>query len=149
MGRGITLGKKEKEKKKAKQRQDKAEKMEERRANAKKGQSLEDMMAYIDEDGNISATPPDPKKKRTFEIEEIQIGVPKQVEGEEEDPMRLGKVSYFNESKGFGFIIDSLSNERVFVHIKELEERIQENDKVSFEIEQGPKGLNAVRVKKV
>lgn len=148
MGRGMTSGKKEKEKQRAKQRQEKAEKMEERKANAKKGLKLEDMMAYIDENGNISSTPPDPSKKKVFELEDMQIGVPRQEEGVEEDPIRLGKVSYFNESKGFGFIIDALSNERVFVHIKELTEPVYENDKVSFEIEHGPKGLNAVRVKK-
>ncbi len=148
MGRGITSGKKEKEKKKAKQRQEKAEKMEERKANAKKGKSLDEMMAYIDEDGNLSSTPPDPKKMKVFNPEDMQIGVPKHVAGEDEDPVRNGKVSYFNESKGFGFIIDAISGERVFVHINGLSERIQEGDKVSFEVEQGPKGLNAVNVKK-
>ena len=61
-----TFGKKEKEKKKLKQRQDKQEKMEERKANAKKGKSLDEMMAYIDENGNISSTPPDPRKKKVF-----------------------------------------------------------------------------------
>lgn len=64
MGRSQeTFGKKDREKKKLKQRQDKQEKMEERKANAKQGKSLDDMMAYIDEDGNISSTPPDPKRK--------------------------------------------------------------------------------------
>jgi len=60
-----TFSKKEKEKKKLKQRQDKEEKMGDRKANARKGKSLEEMMAYIDENGNISAAPPDPKVKRT------------------------------------------------------------------------------------
>jgi len=52
-----TFGKKEKEKKRKKQQQEKREKMEERKANAKKGKSLDEMMAYVDENGNISATP--------------------------------------------------------------------------------------------
>jgi hypothetical protein len=59
---GETFGKKEKEKKRAKVKQEKMEKMEERKANVKKGKSLDEMMAYIDENGNISSTPPDPKK---------------------------------------------------------------------------------------
>src|SRR3954462_15738510 len=101
-----TFSKKEREKKKAKQRQDKAEKMGERKANAKKGKSLDDMMAYIDEDGNISSTPPDPKKKKVFNVEDMQIGVPKYVPGSEEDSVRTGTVSFFNNEKGFGFIKD-------------------------------------------
>jgi len=89
-----TFNKKEKEKKRLKQRQDKLEKMEERKANAKKGQSLEDMMAYIDENGNISSTPPDPKKRKVFNVEDMQTGVPKHVE-EEPDAVREGTVSFF------------------------------------------------------
>ena len=80
-----TFSKKEKEKNRLKKRQDKAEKMEERKANAKKGKTLEEMMAYIDENGNISSTPPDPRKKKIFKQEEIQVGVPIQEAGKEED----------------------------------------------------------------
>ena len=58
---GETFNKKEKEKKRAKQKKDKAEKMEERKANVKKCKSLDEMMAYIDENGNISSTPPRPQ----------------------------------------------------------------------------------------
>src|SRR4051812_39479022 len=57
---GETFGKKEKEKKRLKDRQEKQEKMEHRKANAKKGKSLDEMMAYMDENGNLSSTPPDP-----------------------------------------------------------------------------------------
>ena len=59
-----TFNKREKEKKRLKQQQEKREKMEERKANAKKGKSLDEMLAYIDENGNLSSTPPDPKKKK-------------------------------------------------------------------------------------
>ncbi|MBZ5855915.1 cold-shock protein [Flavihumibacter profundi] len=143
-----TFGKKEKEKKRNKQRQDKAEKMEERKANAKKGKSLEEMMAYIDENGNISSTPPDPRRMKTFKVEEMQIGVPKQVPGEPEDLIRTGTVTFFNEGKGFGFIKDSQTQESVFVHVNQLTERIGENDKVNFEVQMGPKGPSATNVKK-
>ena len=54
-----TFSKKEKDKKRLKQRRDKAEKMEDRKANARKGKSLEEMMAYIDENGNLSSAPPE------------------------------------------------------------------------------------------
>jgi hypothetical protein len=59
-----TFSKKEKEKKRLKKQRDKIEKMKERKINAKKGKTLEDMMAYIDENGNISSTPPEPQKMK-------------------------------------------------------------------------------------
>ncbi|MGB8193104.1 MAG: cold shock domain-containing protein, partial [Chitinophagaceae bacterium] len=115
-----TFGKKEKEKKRLKDRQDKAEKMEKRNANAKKGKSLDEMMAYIDENGNISSTPPDPRKKKVFNQEDMQIRVPRQDEIEQEDVTRMGVVSFFNDEKGFGFINDLKSGERIFVHVRQL-----------------------------
>lgn len=144
-----TFSKKEKEKKRAKQRQDKAEKMEERKANAKKGKSLEEMMAYLDENGNISSTPPDPRKKKVFKAEDMQIAIPKLVAGEPEELVRSGTVTFFNDAKGFGFIKDLQTQESVFIHVNQLSERITENDKVTFEVQMGPKGPNAVNVKKV
>ena len=144
---GDTFGKKEKEKKRAKQRQDKAEKMEERKANAKKGKSLDEMMAYIDENGNISDTPPDPKKMKVFKQEDINIGVPK-FEEREEDLIRTGVVTYFNNDKGFGFINDLQTQERVFVHVNQLSAPRKEGDKLTFEVEMGPKGPSAINVKK-
>jgi cold shock CspA family protein len=144
-----TFGKKEKEKKKLKERKEKAEKMEERRANAKKGKSLEEMMAYVDEDGNISSTPLDPKKKKIFKQEDMQISVPKLEDRPEAESERKGVVTFFNDEKGFGFINDLQTQERVFIHINQLSEPIREHDKVIFEVERGPKGLNAVNVKKI
>lgn len=144
-----TFGKKEKEKQRKKKRQDKAEKMEERKMNAKKGKSLDDMMAYLDENGNISSTPPDPRRKMTFKLEDMEIGVPKQRPADPADAFRSGVVTFFNDAKGFGFIKDMQSQESVFVHVNQLSERISENDKVSFEVEMGPKGLNATNVKKI
>jgi cold shock protein len=63
--------------------------------------------------------------------------------------MKTGKVKFFNIEKGFGFIKDNDSNEEYFVHHSKLIDKIKENDEVSFELEQGKKGLNAVNVKKV
>lgn len=142
-----TFNKKEKEKLRQKQKQEKKEKMEERKANQVKGRSLDDMMAYIDEDGNIVSSPPDPKKKRVYNLEEIEIGVPKSVEVEG-DNLHEGRIDYFNESKGFGFIIDT-RGEKIFFHVNQLTEQVRERDKVSFEVERGPKGWNAVGVKKI
>jgi cold shock CspA family protein len=150
MGRSIeTFSKKEREKKKFKKQQDKKEKAEDRKANSDKGKSLEDMMAYIDDNGNITSTPPDPTKRKKIITEDIQIAVPKQETLAPPDPVRKGTVAFFNESKGYGFIKDSQSQESIFVHVNGLEEAIQENDKVTFETEQGQKGPNAIKVKKV
>ncbi len=143
-----TFGKKEKEKKKQKNRLDKKEKMEERRANAKKGKSLEDMMAYIDENGNISATPPDPKKMRVFKQEDMQIGTPRYEPGAEEIE-KTGIITFFNQDKGFGFVRDLQSQESIFIHINQLDGPVKENDKISFEVEKGPKGYNAINAKKI
>jgi CspA family cold shock protein len=64
--------------------------------------------------------------------------------------MQTGTVKFFNEAKGFGFIKADASGEEIFVHVTALNgQTIKENDKVSFETEQGKKGLNAVRIQKV
>ena len=143
-----TFNKKEKEKKRLKKQQEKKENAQERKASAVKGKTLDQMMAYIDENGNISSTPPDPMKKKKFNSEDIQIGIAKQVPGEVEGP-RKGTITFFNESKGYGFIKDSTTQESIFVHINGLIDAVKENDKVSFEMEQGQKGPNAVSVKKI
>ncbi|WP_026898239.1 cold-shock protein [Daejeonella oryzae] len=150
MGRPTeTFNKKEKEKKRLKKQQEKKENALERKASAVKGKSLEDMMAYIDENGNISSTPPDPTKKKKFNSEDIQIGIAKQDPSEQEEGPRTGSITFFNESKGYGFIKDLTTQESVFVHINGLVDPVKENDKVTFEVEQGQKGPNAVNVKKV
>jgi cold shock CspA family protein len=143
-----SFGKREKEMKRLKERQEKQEKMQERKAGNKTAKSLNDMMAYIDENGNLSSVPPDPSKKRIINAEDVQIGVPK-YEHTEEELTRTGVVAFFNDSKGFGFINEANTGERFFVHISQLTEPIAERDRVTFEIERGDRGLNAVNVKKI
>lgn len=144
-----TFSKKEKEKARQKKRKDKEEKREERKATAKKGLSLEDMMVYVDENGNITSTPPDPKRRREIDQADIQIGVVRQEDRVPEDTLRQGVVTFFNASKGYGFIRDLKSQESVFVHINGLVDAITEKDKVTFEITMTPKGASAIGVKKV
>ncbi|WP_439882535.1 cold-shock protein [Pontibacter sp. MBLB2868] len=62
--------------------------------------------------------------------------------------MNNGTVKFFNESKGFGFIKDENSNQEYFVHVSGLIDEIRENDRVTFELQEGRKGLNAVNVKR-
>src|SRR5450631_2624218 len=101
---GETWNKKEREKKKQKEKQEKLERKQERKDNAKEGKSLNDMLAYVDENGNISSTPPDPRKKINIKLEDIEIGVPQQRAVDPADLIRKGIVTFFNESKGYGFI---------------------------------------------
>ena len=141
--------KKEREKRKQKERRDKADKMKERKENAGKSKGLDDMMAYVDENGVITSTPPDPRKRKEIKLEDIEIGVPEYVPPTQEELNRTGKITFFNHEKGFGFIKDQLSQESIFVHANNMSEPVKENDKVSFEIGNGPKGPMAVNVKKL
>jgi cold shock CspA family protein len=149
MGRSQeTFSKKEREKQKVRKRQDKEMKREERKSNSDKGKSLEEMMAYVDENGNITAVPPDPKKKKEIKAEDISLSASRQPD-EAPDTEHTGRVTMFNQSKGYGFIKDDISKEGIFVHINQCSEAITENDKVSFKIEQSPKGVAAIDVKKI
>jgi len=139
--------KKERQKNKMKQRQDKAEKMQDRKEHAKKGKSLNDMMAYVDENGNLSNTPPDRRRMVEIKAEDIEIGVPKYVPPTQAELTRSGKITFFNHDKGFGFIKDLVSQESVFVHVNNLSGNVKENDKVSFEVEMGQRGPSAINVK--
>ena len=142
-----TWNKREREKQKQQERKEKEERKQERKENAKKGKSLDEMMAYLDENGNISSTPPDPRKKIVVNVEDIEIGVPKQRPLEPGELLRKGIVTFFNHDKGYGFIKDMQTQESIFVHINSSADELKENSRVVFEVEKGPKGLNAVNVR--
>lgn len=145
MGRSQeTFNKKEVRNKKDKKRKDKEKKKLERKESGTS--SFEDMIAYVDENGMITSTPPDPSKRIETKLEDIEVSTPK---GNtiDFDPIRKGVVSFFNDSKGYGFIKDSETSESIFVHINNLIDSIKENNMVTFEVEPGQKGPTAVRVK--
>lgn len=142
-----TFGKKEKEKKRLKKREEKARKKEERKANAEKGGEI--TFSYVDENGHLTDTPPDPTKKIEIEAEDIIIGIPKKEEGDEEDSALTGRVEFFDDTKGYGFIKETNTQEKYFVHVSGTLEEIKEGETVTFELERGLKGMNAVRVSKV
>lgn len=144
MGRSQeTFGKKEVRNKKAKKKREKEAKRQEKRGQDKK--SLDDMIMYVDANGNFTETPPDPSLKEEIEIEDIEISVSKR-EDVEEEIERTGTVTFFNDDKGFGFIKDTVSGESVFVHINNTLEPIKENNLVKFEVEMGTQGPVAVKV---
>ncbi len=146
MGRSQdTFNKKEVRNKKEKKRKDKEAKRLARKDNEKSG-DLIDMIAYVDENGVIVDTPPDPDKKSEVELDSIDVSVPKR-DDIPYDPIRNGVVTFFNESKGFGFIRDLETQESIFVHANNLLEPIKDNNTVTFEVEMGPKGPSAFKVK--
>lgn len=142
-----TFNKREKEKKRLQKAKDKEQRKEERKAN-KESKSFEDMIAYVDENGNFSSTPPDMLKKKV--IRESDIDLTSRNKGGVASPgFRTGVVKFFEKDKGYGFIKDSQSSEEFFFHFSSAGFPIAQSDNVSFETEQGPKGMNAVRIKKV
>jgi cold shock CspA family protein len=141
-----TFGKKDVRSKQEKKRKEKVQKRLERKEN-KGGSSLDDMIAYVDEFGNITDTPPDHSQRTTVQAEDIAVGVPKAAEPDPADLIRTGIVTFFDDNKGFGFIKDMADQKDVFVHLNGLLEPIKEGNKVTFEVEKGLKGLNAFNVK--
>jgi cold shock CspA family protein len=147
MGRSQeTFGKKEVQNKKEKKRKEKEKKRLAKKESEKKT-SLDDMIAYVDENGMITSTPPDLTKKKDIKLEDIEIGIPTRESDQNIDPIRKGIVSFFNESKGFGFIKDTETKQDVFVHVNNVLEDIKEGNIVTFEVEMGQKGPTAVNVK--
>lgn len=140
-----TFTKRERERQRLKKQMDKKDKMQERKSNKEKGKSLNDMLAYVDENGNLTDKPVDPRKKQVFKKEDMLIAIPK-MEDIPEEALRTGAITFFNFDKGFGFITDHTSQERIFVHMSELTFNVRENDKVQYNIEKGPKGPVAINV---
>ncbi len=146
MGRSQeTYNKKEVRNKKEKKRKEKEQKRQDRRDNDKSG-NFEDMIAYVDENGMITSTPPDPEKKNVIKTEDIEIST-RRLEDIPFDPEKKGTVTFYNETKGFGFIRESETQMSVFVHVNQLLEPIKEGNLVSFIIEKGVKGPTATQVK--
>ena len=145
MGRSSeSFNKKDVRKKKEKKRKDKMAKKLARKDTDSK--SLDDMIAYVDEFGNITSKPQDPADKEETNAEDIEVSIPKS-DGTSRSKERTGTVTNFYDSKGFGFIRDADTKESIFVHINNTHEDIAEGNKVSFETEKGQKGLAAINVK--
>lgn len=139
--------KKEIQQSKAKKRQEKEKKRLERKENSKQGSGLDDMIAYVDEFGNITSEPQDLSKREALNAEDIEIKTQRKSETDQQNKIRTGIITFFNDSKGFGFIKDLTTQESIFVHVRGLLEPVTENNKVTFEVEKGLKGLNAYNVK--
>jgi len=146
MGRSKeTFGKKEVRDKRAKKRKEKEKKRLEKKEQGKKG-DLDDMIAWVDENGVIISEPPDKSQKEEVKAENIEVAVPK-AEFRINNKIRTGRLKNFDESKGYGFIIDSESRDSIFVHANDCDGELKQGVRVQFETERGAKGIKAVNVK--
>jgi cold shock CspA family protein len=143
-----SFNKRDNEKKKLQKRKEKEQRKEERKSNGKEGKTFEQMLAYVDENGNLTSTPPDPFKKKVIKESDIEL-TSRNKGGNTPNYMRTGMIKFFDTSKGFGFVKDDQSAEEYFFYHKSADYPVAQFDRVSFETEMGPKGQNAVRISKV
>jgi cold shock CspA family protein len=141
--------KRDKEIKKRQRRKIKEERKQERKNDSNKGKGFEAMIAYVDENGQLSSTPPDPSKKKEIKVEDIQLGARKEDEGAQLKYLHEGRVSFFNEEKGYGFLKDNSTKESHFFHLNGLLTPVKLNDRVSFQKAKGTKGIDAVSISKL
>ena len=131
-----SFGKRENEKKKQAKRLEKQKRKEERQATGTS--SFDDMIAYVDENGNFTDVPPEERKKEAVKLEDIVIAVPKKDDSEPE--IQRGRVEHFNEGK------DLTSGEKYFFHVSSAPAGISEGNTVTFETERSARGMNAINI---
>lgn len=139
-----SFGKRENEKKKQAKRLEKQKRKEERQSSGPS--SMDEMIAWVDENGNLTNVPPDERDvvKTEIKLEDIAVSTPKK-EDIEIEPFK-GRVDYFNADKGYGFIRETGSGEKYFFHISAAPAGITEGNAVEFELERGTRGMNAVKI---
>ena len=141
----ISFTKRDLEKKKQEKRLAKQQKKEERKNSGTS--SFEDMIAYVDENGVITDTP-------FFffvffleiDISTIEVSTPRKTD----EPVITeyeGRVEFFNTSKGYGFIKNLKNAEKYFFHVSGLQDEVTDGNLVTFKLERGPRGMNAVEIK--
>ena len=141
-----TFNKLEREKNKAKKREEKRKKMAARREAKARGEFKQDEFVYVDFNGNFTDTPPDPDEKEQISLESIVISPTKK---DDVDTRVNGKVTFYDDEKGFGFIKNPLSHDSHFFHFSECPDPLAIGDKVEFELIRGEKGMNAVKITKL
>jgi cold shock CspA family protein len=139
-----SFSKKENIKKKLQKQKEKAMRREERKDANDKGKSLDDMIMYVDANGQLTSTPPEKRDENDeFNLDDIQLGA---APIEAEEVVKSGIVTFLSD-KGYGFITQENSKDNIFFHSNNCTEIVKKGNKVSFEIERSPKGLVAVDIK--
>lgn len=142
MARPAVFGKRENEKKKQARRIEKQNRKEEKKLSGKVN-NFDDMIAYVDVNGVITSTPPENNcKKEEINHEDIVISTPKQ----EAPTILKGRVEHLNALKGYGFIKDLSGTDKYFFHVSNVLVDIVENDIVTFDLERGKRGMNAINI---
>ncbi|WP_312557370.1 cold shock domain-containing protein [Empedobacter brevis] len=138
-----SYSKKENIKKKEKKREEKRLQREERKTNNNKGKSLEEMIAYVDINGNLTDVPPHLQNR------EEDLLSRQENPNEVVDPAKLytGIVNSLNE-KGFGFITEETTNDSIFFHQSQLKQEVKKYDKVTYKKEVSEKGFRAIEINK-
>lgn len=142
MAKSNSFNKREVEKNKQQKRKEKLQRKEERKAGGSK--SFDEMIAYVDENGVISNTPPNPERKQEVDVEDIVVSTPKKEDMKE--IVLKGRVEHFNPDKGYGFIKNLSNTEKYFFHISNAPATIAQGNTVTFELERGERGLSAIKV---
>lgn len=140
-----SFSKKENFKKKQQKQKEKAQKREERKSSNNKGKSLDDMIMYVDANGQLTSTPPDHAEREEIDINNIQLGA---APIEAEEVRKTGIITFFSE-KGYGFITEDKSKENIFFHSNNCAEPVKKGNKVSYEKEKSPKGFSAIDIQLV
>lgn len=138
-----TWNKRDREQKKRNAKKQKEERKLERKESSAKGKSLEDMLAYVDENGDLSSTPPDKSVKIN---NKVPVNVANSNALNPDKHKKTGIVTFFDAMKGYGFIRDTRTQESIFVHMNSSSVELKLNLRVDFEVEKGVKGLAAVNV---
>lgn len=140
-----SFSKKENFKKKVQKAKEKAQKREERKTSNNKGKGLDDMLMYVDANGQLTSTPPDHSEKIEIDLDNIQLGA---APIEAEELRKTGIITFFSE-KGYGFITEDKSKENIFFHSNNCKEPVKKGNKVSYEKEKSPKGFSATEIRLV
>ena len=128
-------------------KRDLEKKKQEKRLAKQQTSSFEDMIAYVDENGVITDTPPTTNEKpQEIDISTIEVSTPRKTD----EPVITeyeGRVEFFNTSKGYGFIKNLKNAEKYFFHVSGLQDEVTDGNLVTFKLERGPRGMNAVEIK--
>ncbi len=139
-----SFSKKENNKKKEKKQQEKLSRREARKTNNNKGKDLDDMLIYIDINGNFTSLPPHLQNREEDSAKAEQA---KKARAEMNETDFSGVVTYMSE-KGYGFITEDNSTENIFFHYGQLSEPVKKHDLVTYQKERTPKGYQATEIKK-
>lgn len=137
-----TFSKKEREKKKRQIRLEKEQRKQERKEQSRNGNNMDEMMAYLDVEGNLTNLPPDQQPRHQRKPDNSN-------NSKNDGSFRTGTIKFIDYKKGFGFIKDSVTQESIFVQTNVLPATVNKTGKVKFKTRQDSRGLSAIFVENI